>query len=149
MTLERTVLLVTACVSRAQELVSAIHRTGHRVLVVSTFEAAKQQLAGTPHLLVTDLKLGAYNGLHLALRAAAIDIPAIVIADPSFETEVEQMGATWLSSDADADELQAMAIRLLQGAGASHAAFGWYDADQASTSTALTNWEPSQSEIRH
>jgi len=148
MTLQRTVLLVTASPPRAQAMASAIRRSGHRALVATTFDAAKQLLAGAPHLLVSELKLGAYNGLHLALRAAASEIPAIVMADPSFEAEVEQLGAVWMSDAADGDELQAMALRLLQGARASHVALGWLDEESASP-TAFTDWQPDGSEFRH
>ncbi len=56
MTLQRTVLLVTASPSRAQAMASAIRRLGHRALVTTTYDAARQQLAGAPHLLVTELK---------------------------------------------------------------------------------------------
>jgi DNA-binding response OmpR family regulator len=148
MTLQRTVLLVTASPSRAQAMASAIRQLGHRALVATTFDAARQQLAGAPHLLVTDLKLGAYNGLHLALRAAASEIPAIVMADPSFETEVEQLGAVWMSDAADGDELQAAALRLLQGARASQVALGWPD-EKSANPAAFTDWQPGGSEIRH
>jgi DNA-binding response OmpR family regulator len=149
MTLQRTVLLVTASPSRAQAMASAIRRLGHRALVATSFDAARQQLpAAAPHLLVTDLKLGAYNGLHLALRAAASEIPAIVMADPSFEGEVEQLGAVWLPDTADGDELQAAALRLLQGARASQVALGWPDEESANPA-AFTDWQPGGSEIRH
>ena len=148
MTLQRTVLLVTASPPRGQAMASAIRRLGHRALVATTFDAAKQQLAGAPHLLVADLKLGAYNGLHLALRAAASEIPAIVMADPSFESEVEQVGAVWMSDAADGDELQAAALRLLQGARASHVALGWPDEESAGPTT-FTDWQPAGSEIQH
>jgi hypothetical protein len=103
---------------------------GHHVLVTGTFDGAKRYLAAMPHLLVTELKLGAYNGLHLALRAGATDIPAVVIADDSFDHEVEQVGAVRLSTEsATGDSFRAHVLRLLQGIGASHGVFPWYDGE--------------------
>ena len=128
MTLQRTVLLVSPTPSIAKTLSSAIRRMGHHVLVTKTFEGAKRYLSAMPHLLVTELKLGAYNGLHLALRAGATDIPAMVIADDTYEHEVEQIGAVRLSAESAAgDSFRTQVIRLLQGIGAAHAVFPWYD----------------------
>ena len=128
MSLQRTILLVSPTPSIAKALSSAIRRMGHHVLVTRTFEGAKRYLSAMPHLLVTELKLGAYNGLHLALRAGATDIPTVVIADDSFDHEVEQVGAVRLSADsAGGDSFRTQVIRLLQGIGAGHSVFPWYD----------------------
>ena len=148
MSLQRTILLVSPTPAVEKAVSSAIRHLGHHVLVTKTFEAAKRYLSSGPHLLVTELKLGAYNGLHLALRAAGA-IPAIVIAERSFEHVIEEVGAVWMSPDAVAGEdLPMTAIRLLQGVGAGQAAPEWFDAD-AATSTALSDWEPARSGIRH
>lgn len=128
MSLQRTILLVSPTPSLARTLSAAIRRMGHHVLVTKTFEGAKRYLTAMPHLLVTELKLGAYNGLHLALRAGATAIPTVVIADDSFEHEVEQVGAVRLSAESVAgDGFRAQVIRLLQGIGAGHPVFPWYD----------------------
>jgi DNA-binding NtrC family response regulator len=128
MSLQRTVLLVSPTPSVAKALSAAIRRMGHHVLVTRTFEGAKRYLAAMPSLLITELKLGAYNGLHLALRAGATDIPSVVIADDSFEHEVEQVGAVRVSAEsAEGDSFRTQIIRLLQGIGASHSVFPWYD----------------------
>ena len=128
MSLQRTVLLVSPTPSLAKALSAAIRRMGHHVLVARTFEGAKRYLTAAPHLLVTELKLGAYNGLHLALRAGATEIPAVVIADDSFDQEVEQVGAVRVSAEsAEGDGFRAQVLRLLQGIGASHSVFPWYD----------------------
>jgi DNA-binding NtrC family response regulator len=128
MSLQRTVLLVSPTPSIAKTLSAAIRRMGHHVLVTRTFDGAKRYLAAMPSLLVTELKLGAYNGLHLALRAGATAIPAVVIADDSFEHEVEQVGAVRLSAEsATGDSFRTQVFRLLQGIGANHSVFPWYD----------------------
>ena len=128
MSLQRTVLLVSPTPSLAKAVSSAIRRMGHHVLVTKTFEAAKKYLAGTTHLLVTELKLGAYNGLHLALRAKAAAIPSVVIADESFDQDVGLVGAVRVSVDsASGDDFRTQVLRLLQGVRASHSVFPWYD----------------------
>jgi hypothetical protein len=51
-----------------------------------------------PDLLITELKLGEHNGLHLALRARAKSVPAVVIGepDPVLERDAFQLGAMFL-----------------------------------------------------
>ena len=54
--------------------------------------------AERPDLLLTEVKLGVYNGLHLAIRADRLGIPAIVVgdADPVLEAEAERHRASYL-----------------------------------------------------
>jgi DNA-binding NtrC family response regulator len=59
----------------------SLRKAGYDVAVISTFEQAKRQLAlECPDLLITAIRLKAFNGLHLLLRARAdrADLPAIV-----------------------------------------------------------------------
>ncbi|HEY7173097.1 MAG TPA: response regulator [Vicinamibacterales bacterium] len=77
--------------------------SGFDVTVVSTFEDAKRRLStGQPlALLITDVRLGPYNGFHLALRARATHPNiCIIIADQSrdaaLEREARGLGATYL-----------------------------------------------------
>jgi ActR/RegA family two-component response regulator len=108
-------LLVSDTPSLAQSLVSAIERSGFTALVVGDFARAQLHLTHPPALVVTELKLGAYNGLHLALHAAALHIQTIVIADGAFRHEVEQLGAVWISPEAATSDamLQTMAEAAL------------------------------------
>ena len=110
MTIDRTVLLVSPTASLRRVVASALSRVRYRMLVAKSFEEAKEWCTAAPHLLVTELKLGAYNGLHLAVRAALTQTPAIVIGDKAFEQEIEQVGAVWMSAEAAVtDELPAVA----------------------------------------
>ena len=75
--------------------------------VARTFEEAKEVLAATPiAVLITGVRLGDYNGLHLIIRAR-IDHPltaGIVISDgldPTLEGEAAQYGAACLSFPED------------------------------------------------
>jgi CheY-like chemotaxis protein len=101
----------------------AIERTltglGHFVTSVSNFQEAKQRvLLATPDLLVTALKLGAYNGIQLVLRAHA-DHPgmgAIVMHDtndPVLEREATNAGASYLITPIDEPAFVVLVDRLL------------------------------------
>jgi CheY-like chemotaxis protein len=108
----RKVLLIAPTASKV--LSQAIRNEGYHLTVTPSFQVAKTFLAGAPDVLLTELKLGDYNGLHLALRASALGIPSIVIAEEKFQQEVEQLGAVWISPDAaESDELHIALARLL------------------------------------
>lgn len=148
MAVQKIVLVVSPTPAVAHGVASAVRQCGYTPLVVRTFAEAKKHLDLGPHLLITELKLAEYNGLHLALRAQMADAPSIVIADPSFEHEVEQCGAIWVSPTmAETDDLQPLMIDLLQGAGST--GFMWPDAEPATTDGTLAKWAPPTSSILH
>ena len=150
MSVVRTVLVVSPTPSVAKAVVASARANGYRTVVVHSFVEAKKHLALGPNLVVTELKLGEFNGLHLALRAATTDIPAIVIADAAFEHEVEHFGATWIAQDALSGEaLQTAMLRVLQGAGASRTTFGWYESEQPNESMSGSGWQPPSTELFH
>ena len=93
----RKILVVAPSVRLAASLVTSLGEAHHELVMVSTFSAAMVHLGQRPDLLITEVKLGEYNGLHLALRGRAIGIPAIVLgSDLLLEREAEQLGATYL-----------------------------------------------------
>jgi len=110
-----TALIVAPTLS--QRVVRYLARTGFDLRVVASFEAAKAELIEQPDLLVTEIRLAAYNGLHLALRAQARGIRSIVIGDPDllFERDAERFGAVYLDVAA-LDELTSIAQRLAHDA---------------------------------
>lgn len=143
MRVEKMILVVSPTPSIAHALASSARRAGYTPVLVRSFSEGKRHLAGgIPHLLVTELKLAEYNGLHLALRAGTVGIPSIVVADASFEQEIEQFGATWVSPAlAAASELSDLMTELVQGARVSASGFGWEQA--------LSDWEPWLPTISH
>ena len=150
MPVERIVLIVSPTPSLAQAIASAVRQCGYGVAVVRSFAEAKKSLSSSPHLLITELKLGEYNGLHLALYAGAVDTPAIVVADRNFEHEVEQLGFAWMSpSTAVTGELQTVMTRLLQGAGAVDSGFPWFDATVPRSETPYPDWHMPGSSLLH
>ena len=115
MNLGQRVLVVAPSARSSRSLAQFVRRAGYRPTVVTTFQAGKSQLASRPDLLITELKLGEYNGLHLALRSRTLGVPVIVVADKTFEHEAEQVGAVWLSPEAaQSGELPAAMMRLLE-----------------------------------
>ena len=66
----RMVLVVYADPEDRERTVVLLEAAGYQVAAASNFEEAKQFLATeTPDVLITDLRLGSYNGLHLVLRS--------------------------------------------------------------------------------
>jgi hypothetical protein len=64
------------------------------VSLMTDFDAARHELnVRPPHLLVTELKLGAFNGLHLALRARTQcpRVQAIVIGEADCVLQAEAL----------------------------------------------------------
>jgi DNA-binding NtrC family response regulator len=125
--LQRRILLVGSPSRVGAAIADAIRRAGHCLSVARTFQAAKVNLGYAPDLVVTELKLGEYNGLQLAMRSLAAGIPAVVIADESFAREVERLGAVWLSRRAaSTTDIQSVLARALQGRARDHRG-GWFE----------------------
>src|SRR5262245_11228912 len=81
---------------------SLFESSGFRVVSASTFDEARRLIAtDPPDVLVTELKLGPHNGLHLVLRSR-LDHPemtAIVLshfADTGLAEEAARQNATFL-----------------------------------------------------
>jgi FixJ family two-component response regulator len=88
-----------AVLKRTEELLAA---EGHLVIAVSSFQEAKSHLyTVSPDLLIADVRLDAFNGLHLAARAR-IDYPKLPViithasADRVLEREAERQGAAFV-----------------------------------------------------
>jgi CheY-like chemotaxis protein len=112
---QREILVVAPTPSLARNLASWLRKLGDRPTIVSTFAAAKDQLQKSFDLVITELKLGAYNGLHLALKGRTSGIPCIVVGRDDFEADAEQLGAVYVSADAlDAEHVGLMVDRLVQ-----------------------------------
>jgi CheY-like chemotaxis protein len=80
----RRILLVEPQDELRTDLVATVESIA-TIYACSDFETARQQIAAhPPDLLVTDLRLRAYNGIHLALvvRRDGLSTRTIVYADP-------------------------------------------------------------------
>ena len=76
------ILVVNNDGARLTHILNVLNAAGYRARGASTFDEAKRELAdGAPDLVIADERLGAYNGLHVILRARADhpDVSAIVM----------------------------------------------------------------------
>ena len=130
MTQGRRILVVAQSASLASTLLEWLAVGQHDLVIANTFAAAKHHLTTRPDLLIAEVKLGEYNGLHLALRGRALGIPAIVLgaADETFSRQAEQLGALYLAAgDLDAERLQsAMGNAMLQQSPTVEEPVQWY-----------------------
>jgi CheY-like chemotaxis protein len=110
------ILLVAPSKELAQTIAPWLESAGHEQVVCSGFPEARAALGGRPNLIITELKLGAYNGLHLAILAGAQGVPSIVIGAPDavLEQEAARQHAAYLTTPIDAARVLAAVRNLLE-----------------------------------
>lgn len=97
------ILVVESDPGELAQTVDLLSAAGYQVVAASRFEEAKHVLAhAPPSLLIADVKLGAYNGLHLIVRSHVEhpEMGAILtndLFDPVLKAEAERLGALYLS----------------------------------------------------
>jgi NAD(P)-dependent dehydrogenase (short-subunit alcohol dehydrogenase family) len=113
------VLLVGRSGGVTSTLASDLAAAGYQTLVASEFGEAKELLAKRPSVLITELKLGAYNGLHLAIRARALGTPTLVIGDPDpvLEADAKRQRALYVTPPIDPQRVLGLVSELLDAAG--------------------------------
>ena len=82
-------------------MVDALRGLGFTLAIADDFHEAKRVLAAQPpDLLVTHVRLGEYNGLHLALKADAAGVPCIVMGpdDVVLRKDAESLHAIYLTT---------------------------------------------------
>ena len=93
------VLIVEDDGATRRGLVQLLVQAGYDATAVGTFDEARQIISDTPpDLLITDIRLEAYNGLQLILNSPH-SFPTIVItgfADPVLEAEARRGGAAYM-----------------------------------------------------
>jgi DNA-binding NtrC family response regulator len=118
----QTVLVVDSEPEDLAQTVSLLRSAGYNTITAPTFEQGSAMLRSShPDLIVTGLRLGAYNGLHLVLRSriAQPDLPAIVTTrhpDPVLAQETEQMKAVYLLRPLDSQGFLSRVSQLLHPA---------------------------------
>lgn len=114
-----TALVVEPSLDEAARLVTTLTSCGFDVTVADSFIKAKAHLgARAPTVLVTELRLADYNGLHLVLRGTSMrpDMAAIVLSsanDPGLQPDAEALGATFMLKPVDQKELVAATLRTV------------------------------------
>jgi DNA-binding NtrC family response regulator len=100
---------------------------GFQVTVAESFVKAKERLsARPPAILIAEIRLAEYNGLHLVLRGKSLraDMAALVtstIADPVLKADAEAMGATFVLKPCRDSDLEAAVFRTLFNVAHPHA----------------------------
>ena len=111
-------LVVNADRDRLHATEEILVSAGFLVTCASTYDQAKRGLRfAPPDLLVTDVRLGAYNGLHLVVRAHSDhpSMPAIVMDvhhDRVLESETENAGAVYVGKPLGPGPLVALVRKL-------------------------------------
>ncbi|HKY20631.1 MAG TPA: response regulator [Vicinamibacterales bacterium] len=115
------ILVVTTSPATSEAVVNLLKSQGYGVSSVCGFQAAVQALdAHAPEFLISDLRLGAFNALHLAIRHRQ-DHPRMqtivldCVHDPGIERDAVRQGALYLVEPIDAsDLLDQISARLAQ-----------------------------------
>ena len=115
------VLLVSPSSESRHRMEQLLRGAGFSTESLATFDEARRRLTATsPDVLVTDVRLGEFNGLHLAIvgRDRRPALVAIVIGptDAVLARVAEQHGATFLNEPVTEEELVAQ-VSLLQEMG--------------------------------
>jgi CheY-like chemotaxis protein len=101
------------------QLAKLLSREGYETLTASDVPTTMRLLTSSaPDLLITDIRLDTYNGLHI-IAMAPTPIPAIVLtslADPVIEADARRMGAEYLVKPVSPATLLAVIARMLEGA---------------------------------
>jgi DNA-binding NtrC family response regulator len=107
----RLVLVVEPDAATLSAMLKALRRAGHQATGAATFEEARRQMAlDTPDVLVSEARLGAYSGLHLAFLGL-VNRPyfhGVIVgqeADAALERDVIQAGGAFLVRPLAADRL--------------------------------------------
>jgi CheY-like chemotaxis protein len=114
------VLVVDSSVDAQLEVMGLLIGRGYQVTGATSFEEAKLLLATkAPDLLITELRLGAFNGLQLVMCARSRHfIPAIVVTafhDPVLEVEAQLQHAGYFARPLEPATFLTMVERLLGG----------------------------------
>ena len=104
------ILIVEDDKSTLEGWVELLRAAGYGVTGVSSYEEGRQELGTMPDLLITDVRLGAYNGLQLVMRGRMVNprLQAIVVtgyADQIVRREAVHLLAEHLEKPVDADRL--------------------------------------------
>jgi DNA-binding NtrC family response regulator len=108
---EINVLVVDAQERQRGKIAFFLRSAGFRVDVAGSFEQAKKKIeASAPACLVTSVKLGMYNGLHLIARTRCLHstVASVLthdVADPVLESDARNHQSEFLVMPCHEDEL--------------------------------------------
>jgi DNA-binding response OmpR family regulator len=108
------VLVVMSHPAAASATRGWVERCGYHAEMCRDFTTATSQLRGTPDLVIAEVRLGAFNGLHVAMRARWEGIPAIVIGpdDTVLRKEAVSLGISYVTPDVHEHAMAALVDTL-------------------------------------
>jgi DNA-binding response OmpR family regulator len=117
--LPRKILVVDDLPAIRNGLKQILEHAGYQVVVAGSFAEGRFALSeAVPDLLISDVRLGEYNGIQLVATTTRA-IPAIIITgfpDPVLEAEARRLGADFLIKPVEAATLLALIKRKLEPA---------------------------------
>jgi ActR/RegA family two-component response regulator len=114
-----TVIVVNPDALELGAQIAALHQKGWTVGGTTSFEGAREMMTSiAPDVVITTVRLGRYNGLHLAILARlkhdALATIVVGEADPALEVEAESAGAQYLIAPVSTAVLLGLVSRLIQ-----------------------------------
>src|SRR6185503_20843619 len=117
--MSQKILIVDDNTASRGELVKLLADAGFETLTAATVPDAMRVLStAQPDLLITEIRLDTYNGLHL-IAMAPRPIPAIVITgyvDRAVEMDARRLGAEYLAKPVSPGEIYTTIHRTLANA---------------------------------
>jgi DNA-binding response OmpR family regulator len=116
-------ILVVAMRADTSPAMMVLKDTGHEVLFAPGFEAAIRRLDQiAPDLLITDVRLGGFNGLHLVIRSQSTrpkmrSILLDRVHDPVVAQDAERHGAAYIGGTVTPQALSEQIAKVLNEAG--------------------------------
>ena len=118
-----SILVVGTRADRVDEIARLLKAAGHDVVTALAFhDAIRVADQRAPELVISEVRLGAFNGLHLAIRYRAGQQPGRVILidtifDSVLEQDAERVGAVYVVEPVEHAELLEHVARIPQQAG--------------------------------
>lgn len=115
-----TILIVDTDTKTLARTAVSLRTAGYDVVTADGFEEGKRLLdSNTPDLLLTAMRLGAFNGLHLVVRGRTLrpTMAAIVVgarADRGLEADALSLGALFASQPIGDEALRALVARAIE-----------------------------------
>lgn len=136
-------VVVDADLSELRRTEQALETVGFVVMGAGSFAQAKSLLVSiTPEVVIADIKLEAFNGLHLAAlcavwRPATPFIATHTVHDPVLEADARRLNASYVVKTPGREALTRTAVELLQSHRQGHEAIRRSHRKLAPTSTVV------------
>lgn len=108
------ILIVSQNVAGGRAARSRLRAAGYEATLRNSFPTGCGYLRRAPDLVFADVMLGAFNGLHLAMRAQWAGIPSVVFGpnDPVLQKEAQAIGTSYVTSGVEAQALMTLVETL-------------------------------------